>query len=105
MHDEHHIPAIKSAQFDLSRFKVVKGNRGSARGEVLDMFLNRLNPSRVAAGYKPLSHSRLAVMLAHIKQVDELHAFYRQCDQAGIPFSAFFHWSLKPTNQSKETKK
>jgi hypothetical protein len=93
------LPTIKRPSTDLSRFKVVQGNRGSARGDVLDMFLSRLNPDRVAKGFKPLTHSRLSVMLAHIKETDDLHAFYRQCDQAGIPFSAFFHWSLKPKKQ------
>jgi hypothetical protein len=81
---------------DLSRFQVVQGNRGSARGDILDRFLERLNPSRVAAGYKPYTHARLSLMLQHIKGADELHAFYEQCDKAGIPFSAYFHWALKP---------
>lgn len=45
---------------------------------------------------KSATHAHLSLMLQHIKGVDEFHAFYEQCDKAGIPFSAYFHWSLKP---------
>lgn len=92
------MPETKKASVDLSRFKVVKNNRGSARGEMLDEFLARLNPSREAKGYKPFSIKRLAMMLSHVP-TEDLHAFYKQCDQAGIPFGAYFHWSLKPKKE------
>ncbi len=95
----HTVPKLKPLATHMARFQVVKGNRGSARGEILDRFLKRLNPSREAAGYKPYTHARLSLMLQHIKGTDELHAFYEQCGKAGIPFSAFFHWSLKPKNK------
>ena len=89
-------PKAKSATASLDRFQVVKGNRGSARGELLDRFLARLNPAREAKGYKKYTHSRLSMMLQHIKDVTELDAFYKQCEKSDIPFSAYFHWSLKP---------
>lgn len=79
---------------NLSKFKVVKNNRGSQRGEMLDKFLERLNPPRIADGYKPLSHSRLSKLLAHIP-TEDLHAFYKQCENSDMPFGAYFHWSLK----------
>lgn len=85
---------MEKVQFNQTRFKVVKNNRGSQRGEILDKFLAKLNPSREASGYKPFTHARLSVMLAHI-QTEDLHAFYRQCETTNIPFSAFFFWSLK----------
>lgn len=94
-HTPHTVPKAKRVTSSMARFQVVLGNRGSARGEILDRFLERLNPSRVAAGYKPYTHARLSLMVQHIKGNDELHAFYEQCDKAGIPFSAMFHWSLK----------
>lgn len=93
---DYELPTIKTATTDMSRFKVVKNNRGSARGELLDKFLARLNPDREASGYKPYTHARVSLMLQHIKAIDELDAFYKQCEQSGIPFGAFFHWSLKP---------
>jgi hypothetical protein len=93
---DYQIP-IKAKCFDSSHkcFKIVKGNRGSARGENLDKFLERLNRERDAEGYKPYTIERVAVLLAHVP-TDDLHAFYKQCEQAGIPFGAYFHWSLKP---------
>lgn len=94
--EEHTVPQPKSVAANMARFQVVKGNRGSARGDILDRFLERLNPPRVASGYKPYTHARLSLMVQHIKGVDELEAFYKQCDKAGIPFSAYFHWALKP---------
>lgn len=94
--EEHTVPQMRPLATNMHRFQVVQNNRGSARGDVLDRFLERLNPPRVAAKYKPYTHARLSLMLQHIKGADELEAFYKQCDTAGIPFSAFFHWSLKP---------
>lgn len=82
----------------MERFSVIKGNRGSARGEMLDKFLARLNPGRVAGGYKPLTHARIGKMLAHIP-TDDLYAFYQLCERSDLPFGAFFHWSLKPKKQ------
>lgn len=92
----HTVPKAKRVTSSMSRFEVVKGNRGSGRGEILDRFLERLNPSMIAAGYKPYTHARLALKVQHIKGDDELHAFYEQCSKANIPFSAYFHWALKP---------
>lgn len=91
----HTVPKMRPLATNLDRFKVVQGNRGSARGDILDRFLERLNPPRVASGFKAYTHARLSLLLQHIKGADELEAFYKQCDKAGIPFSAFFHWSIK----------
>lgn len=85
---------MKTINFAKKNFAVVKNNHGSQRGELLDKFLSRLNPSRIADGYKPLTHSRVSLLLAHIP-TEDLHAFYQQCEEATIPFSAYFHWSLK----------
>lgn len=83
--------------FDLSRFTVKENNRGSQRGDMLDKFLAKLNPSRIAAGYKPLTHARLSMMLSHL-HTDQLYPFYKDCQRAKN-FSAYFHWSLKPQNR------
>ena len=80
--------------FSMDRFKVVKGNRGSNRGMWLDKFLERLNPLRQAQGYRPYTHARIAMMLAHIP-TDDLPAFYSQCEKSDIPFGAYFHWAIK----------
>ena len=67
-----------------------------SRGDVQNRFLEKLIPTRVEMKLKPYSHARRILMVQHMKGVDELEAFYKQCETAGIPFSAFFHWSLKP---------
>lgn len=99
--EEHHTPEAKKLAIDLSRFIVVKNNRGSQRGEILDKFLTRLNPSRVQAGFAPLTHPRLCRLLANYKSPQDLYIFFQECEKAGIPFSAYFHWRLK---KDKETK-
>lgn len=92
--EEYDTPTIKRANFDFSRIQVVKSNRGSARGEMLDKFLERINPGRKAVGLRPYSHARLSQLLQHVP-TDQLYPFYRDCERAKN-FSAYFHWSLKP---------
>lgn len=84
----------------MERFTVVQGNKGSNRGMWLDKFLERLNPTRVAQGYKPYNHARIGMMLAHVP-TDDLAGFYKQCEQAGIPFGAYFHWAIKAQTNGK----
>jgi hypothetical protein len=85
---------MKSPSLDLSRFQVVKGNRGSLRGEMLDSFRRYLNPDRRASGYGELSHPRLAQIVQHI-ETDDLVAFLKQCQTAKCGFSKCFWGSLK----------
>ena len=92
--EEYHMPETKKLSINLSRFKVVEKNRGSQRGDMLDRFLERVNQSREAAGYKPLSIKRLAMMLAHIP-TEDLYAFYQMCEKSDLPFTAKFHYELK----------
>ncbi len=90
----------KSQAFDMSRFQVVQGNRGSTRSDLLDRFLERLNPPRLAAGYRPLSHGRLAAMFKGVPTGD-LYPFFKDCERAN-DFSRFFWWSFKERDK-KET--
>ncbi|MER0170329.1 MAG: hypothetical protein DU489_06945 [Nitrosomonas sp.] len=85
---------MEKINFASKNFQIIKNNRGSQRGEMLDKFLEKLNLARKGDGYKLLTHSRLSKMLSHIP-TEDLHAFYRQCETAKIPFGAFFYWSLK----------
>lgn len=86
------------------RFNVVKGRKGSERGDLLDRFLWRLNPPREAAGYKPLTHGRLSHILQHV-QTDELYGFLKECETASCGFSRCFWGRLKvkalPTKQQE----
>lgn len=105
-HQVHeHTVETKSAASLFSgskRFSVVKGNRGSNRGEQLDRFLERLNAARVGTKYKPLTIQRLAMMLAHIP-TEDLHAFYQMCEKSDLPFGAKFHYELKPRDKRETT--
>lgn len=93
--EEHHVPRDKKVTTDLSRFKVVKGNKGSNYSEQLDRFLDRINPSRVSAGYKPYSHSRFGKMLKDAGyKSDDLYALYQECNKARC-FSSLLHYKLK----------
>jgi hypothetical protein len=47
-----------------------KSKRATERGDLLDIFLARLNPPRKSAGYRPLTHARLAYRLTGIKTAD-----------------------------------
>jgi hypothetical protein len=63
----YEIPAAaKPITASLERFRVVPGNRGSARGEVLDRFVEQLNPVREASGFKPYTVKQIAIMLSHM---------------------------------------
>lgn len=83
----------KSEAFSMERFQMPTTKANSERAEVIEKFLNRINPGRTAAGYKPITPARIGIMLAHVPTPD-LHAFYKECDQANN-FGALFHWKLR----------
>jgi len=94
---EDQTPIVKQIKFDLSRFKVEKNLRGSRRGEMIDKFLSRINPSREAGGYKPLTPAALNRMISHIP-TDQLYPFYKDCERAKN-FSKYFFWSIKANKE------
>lgn len=85
---------MEKLKFEQTKFKVVKNNRGSQRGLILDQFLSHLNPAREKDGYSKLTHSYLSRLLMG-KKTDDLYIFYKQCLEAKMPFSAYFFWRLK----------
>jgi hypothetical protein len=97
--DGENTVTIKRATFDFSKIQVVKNNHGSARGEMFDKFLEKLNPGREEVGLRPYSHARLSKMLEHLS-TSELYPFYRDCLRAKT-FSAYFHWALKPESKKR----
>jgi hypothetical protein len=73
-------------------------NRRTERGDLLDEFLSRLNPSRTAAGYRPISYGRLAYLLTAIKTAD-LYALRSKMidgERRGVPASAIFWLEIRP---------
>ena len=80
------------------RKQLPKPRRSTERGDLLDTILGRLNPSRVKAGYKPLTYGGLAYKLTGIPTKD-LYALISKCDDAerrGYPWGAIFWKEITP---------
>jgi hypothetical protein len=60
---------------------------------LMQMFMDRLNPGREKAGYKPLSASRVAKMLsdAGYGGTTKARDFYKKLDTEAKNFSQLFH--------------
>lgn len=71
----------------------VAPKRGSERSYVIGLFLTKLNSER--GKYPPLKASRIGMMLAPIKSVKDLRAFYSECLYQKN-FSSYFFWSTNP---------
>lgn len=64
----------------------------SERAEVIGMFVRKLNSER--GNFPPLNVIRIAMMLAPIKSVKDLRAFYGECENASN-FSSYYWWRFK----------
>jgi hypothetical protein len=81
----------------LFSVKPAKGP-ASERGELLQFFLDNLNPARKADGYRPLTPAALGVRLSHLS-LQNLYYLKSVCldaERNGKPFSAIFWWSITP---------
>jgi hypothetical protein len=94
MHDEFHMPQIKKASFDFTRFEKPKTKANSERASLIEPFVTRLNNSRKAGGYRPYTAGFVATKMSHVA-TDELHAFYKKLDQSDN-FCALWHYYCKP---------
>lgn len=72
----------------------------SQRGELIGLFLEKLNQGRIGTKYPPIKAGRIAVMLSPIKSTSDLRAFYGECDQAKN-FSSYFFWKYKVARNNK----
>lgn len=77
--------------------------KGSQRGELIGMFLEKLNEGRIGTKYPPINVKRLAVMLSPIKSTSDLRAFYGEC-LAAKNFSSYFFWRYKIARESQSPK-
>ena len=70
----------------------------SERGELVQFFLDKLNPGRVRDGYKPLTPAALGVKLSHLSKSDlyYLKSICMDAETRGGSFAKMFWWSLKP---------
>lgn len=67
--------------------------KGSQRGELIGMFLEKLNADRKPP-FKSLTAARIGMMLSPIKSVSDLRAFYGEC-LAARNFSKYYWWRFK----------
>lgn len=86
------IPANYSAKFTKP---LTAPAERSERDELLQRFLDRVNPTRVRDGFAPYTHGRLARMVSAAGyETADLHRLFKECDGAAH-FSKLFHWKLR----------
>lgn len=83
---------VKSAKdlFGAKKILLNKKSLKKERGELMRRFIERLNPSRVKAGFKPLTMPRMGRILEGIKTGDLYH-LESQCEKAKNYSSLFWH--------------
>lgn len=84
---------MKKLNIDISKYQKEKSKITNSRQFWMEKFLNRLNPLREQAGYKPYTPARLGMKLRFAK-TDYLGQFYGECEDSKN-FSAYFEWKLK----------
>lgn len=90
------MPQSSKPTFDFSRFEKPITKANSERASLIEMFVTRLNTSRVQGGYKKLGANFFATKMALIP-TDELHAFYKELDQSKN-FCALWWWKCTKKN-------
>ena len=83
-----------STALDMSRFTVDTRAVINQRNDLLKPFVDRLNASRKAAGYKPYTSGYVASKMSHIA-TDELEYHYKQLE-GSKNFCALWHWYNVP---------
>jgi len=81
----------------LRLFPVRKSkDRTSERGELVQFFLDKLNPGRARDGYKPLTPAALGVKLSHLSKSDlyYLKSICLDAETRGGSFAKTFLWSI-----------
>lgn len=76
--------------------KISKKDRRTERGDLIDQFLNQLNPQREMMGMRPLSPAFLSMKFSMARMtVSQLYQFYKDCERA-YNFSAYFWYAMRP---------
>jgi hypothetical protein len=69
------------------------GNVSSEWQDYVRKFEQRLNADRIKGGYRPLSSSRVAMLIAPFKK--DIYFFLKKCEESQN-FSKTFWWHVKP---------
>lgn len=81
-------------KLNLERYTKPTTKATSKRAHLLEQFLDKLNPSRMEAGFPELKPARIGMMLSHLSD-DDIYFFFRNCEQYKGGFSKCFFGSLK----------
>lgn len=77
-------------------------DKRTERGELMKYFLERINASRVADGFRPITMGHMGRLLQKIPTKD-LYYLKRVCDDAPN-FSKKFWWEIDPKKHSDTSK-
>ena len=95
MENEYQAPmAFKKSTFDFARFQKPTSGANSERASLLQPFIERLNDSRRAGGYRPYTCGYVASKMSHIA-TDELDFHYKQL-ASSKNFCALWHYYNVP---------
>lgn len=78
---------------NLEALRPTKGKPRNEREELMEQFLEQLNPSRLQIGLSKMSHGRLAKIFEKVPTSD-LYPFLNNCKKSKT-FSGYFWWSVK----------
>lgn len=82
----------------FQNYKIVThtNKRRSERGDLINLFLETLNPPRIEHGLKLLNPAFLSMKFSSIKlSTPDMYRFYKDCQRSNN-FSRYFWWSMKP---------
>lgn len=66
----------------------------SERASLIELFVTKINNSRIAAGYKPYSSGMIASKMSHHK-TEDLMGYYKDLSNSKN-FCALWHWQNMP---------
>lgn len=71
-----------------------------AYNDLIKLFLDRINKEREGTKYEPLKFMAVKSKCAGIKKIEELQAFFADCEKARN-FSEYFFYQLDPKKFKK----
>jgi len=74
--------------------KIKKTRFANERQEIIQKFVDGINKEREGTKYKPMTWKAVNGKLSHIKNIETLRDFYKDCKKSKN-FGAKFFWSLK----------
>lgn len=93
--------------FGQTYSKPVKKAHRSERHDLLNFFLEKVNPPRIRDGYKPFTSAALNYFLSHVRTPD-LYLLRSKCadgERAGFPFDAIFWKEIKTVTKPSPRRK